>query len=656
MNGRFAGGLLAMLLASGAAQAAAVDLRSPDGRVTARFEMVPGRGVSYALRYAGETVIAPSPAGLLFTTGPDAAPAPAAGLRLLGSEHREGRDRYRPAHGKVAAVDHGYDEAVLHLAAADGRRIDLVARAYDAGFAFRFLLPAGGPGGFVGGEETRFAFPADYACTGLNLGRFENSHEGEFDDVAASHIHAHSLYDAPLVCRTGTATFALAESDIEGFPGAYFSGRADGGLGVETRLTPAPGAAEPAIATGAAAVRTPWRVVMLADRPERLIESTLIDDLATPARFAADAEWIKPGKASWDWWSGPMVPKPGFDTATYRRFIDLAAALHLPYTLIDEGWAKGAGGGGRVRPDSDITQTAPGIDMPGLVAYARARGVGLWLWANWKAMDRQMAEALPLYARWGIKGIKVDFMDRQDQGIVDFYHKLLGAAAAQHLMVDLHGAFAPRGLERTYPNFMTQEGVMGAEYNKWTRRITAHHNVSLAYTRGLLGPMDYTPGGFRNVTPAAFEPRVVGPEVMTTRAQQLALYVVYLSPFACLSDAPSAYLDSAGKPFPGVDFLMKVPTSWDETRGIAGAFGHYVAVARRSGKAWYVGAITDETARRISIPTDFLGGGRWTVRQWSDGATPEALGVTTTTITAGTPIPAALAGSGGTALIFEPAS
>lgn len=651
---------LAMAACATTAHAQApLSLHSPDGRVVVNVGLGSDGALAYDVGYSGKPVIASSPVGLVLTGGgPGDAGAGRLmnGLRILATDRREGHDAYTPIHGKTSRVDDAYSEITVHAQETTGRmrKVDLVLRAYDAGAAFRMIIPPqeGLARVRVANETTRFAFPENYNCLGLNLGQYYNSHEGEFDPIQARFIRPHHLFDTPLVCRTANLTFALAESDLENYAGAYFSGRGDGGLGVDINLTPWPNTYGVAVdaAVPANGFRTPWRVVMIADRPEKLIESNLIDDLAAPSRIA-DTSWIKPGKAAWDWWSGPLAPNAGHDNATYKLFIDFAARFGLPYMLIDEGWAKGAGGGGAVRPDSDVTQTAPGVDMPGLVAYAAKKKVGLWLWLNWKALDKQMADALPLYEKWGIKGIKVDFMDREDQAMVDFYHKLLSAAAAHHLMVDLHGAYAPRGLERTYPNFVTQEGVMGAEYNKWSRRETATHNVSLAYSRGLLGPMDYTPGGFRNVAPAQFEPRDVGPEVMTTRAQQLAMYVVYQSAFASLADAPSAYETPDFKPVPGADFLKIVPTSWDETRAIAGEFGHYVVVARRKGNQWFVGAINDETARGVAIPLDFLGPGKWTADTWIDGATPSDVRTGHQPLTARTMM-LNLASGGGAALVF----
>jgi alpha-glucosidase len=229
-------------------------------------------------------------------------------------------------------------------------------------------------------------------------------------------------------------------------------------------------------------------------------------------------------------------------------------------------------------------------------------------------MADQMDQALPLYARLGLKGVKVDFMDRNDQEMVAFYHRLLSKAAQHRLLVDLHGAYPPTGLARTYPNLLTQEGVMGAEYNKWSSRVTATHNVTLPYTRMLLGAMDYTPGGFHHASPASFEARNTLPSVQTTRGHGLAMYVVYDSPLVSLADTPDAYVDQ-----PGLEFLRFVPTSWDETRFIVGEVGEFIVLARRSGDQWFVGAMTNEAARRLLVPLSFLPPGRFTAAIYGDG-------------------------------------
>jgi hypothetical protein len=264
-------------------------------------------------------------------------------------------------------------------------------------------------------------------------------------------------------------------------------------------------------------------------------------------------------------------------------------------------------------------------------------------------LDPIMEKGLAYLAAQGIAGINVDFMDRDDQQMVRWYEKLLDSAARHKLMVELHGAFVPRGLARTYPNFITQEGVLGSEYNKWSRRVTATHNVMLAYTRAMLGPMDYIPGGFVNVSPAEFEPRWVLPMVQTTRAHNLSMFVVFESPWTSLQDSPDTYRANPA----GFDFIREVPTSWDETRFIAGEVGQYIAIGKRKGDLWYIGAMNGDSARKVSLPLSFLGGGSWTAELWLDGDRPDAIRRDSRRVTAADRLEIDLAGTGGAVAVLR---
>jgi alpha-glucosidase len=646
-------GFAAMLPPAAAAAAEPLTLASPNGQVTARIGLNDAAQPTYELSYGGRVVLARSALGLAFERYRQLSP----GMAIEGIRRRSGEDRY-PLIGKAAQADDSYDELTVSFAETGGerRRLDIVFRAYDGGFAFRYVVP---PQPNLrrlrlAGEVTEYAFPADYACQALNIGRFGTSHEGEFDPVRAAQMRYHNLFDLPVVCETGGGgpAVAFAEADLSDYGGLYLSGRETGALGLQARLSPRPD--DPAIAVaasvGEAGVRSPWRIVLLGDRLADLIGSTLITSLNPPAE--GDFSWVKPGKYAWDWWNGPTlaaVKQPGMNDETLKAFIDFAGSSGLEYMLVDDGWYLNSGGGATVLPGADNLKSIGAIDLPGLVRYAAGRKVGLWLWVHWKLLDANMEQALPLYAKLGIKGIKVDFMDRDDQEMVAFYHRLLKLAAANRLMVDLHGAYPPRGLVRTYPNFLTQEGVFGAEYNKWTRRVTARHNVDLALTRMLLGPMDYTPGGFRNVAPADFVPEPVTPLVQTTRGQALAMYVVYDSPFQGVSDSPDNYRGQ-----PGFDFVRAVPAAWDETRGLAAVRGEQVAIARRKGRSWYVGAMTNEAARTIEVPISFLAPGRYVATIWQDGASPANVTRETREVAPGDTIALKLAPSGGAAIAIVP--
>jgi alpha-glucosidase len=642
--------LVAAFCLSHRAHAETLRLDSPQQRATLEFTLSDDGQPRYAVRYAGHEVLDASPLGI------DLQGAPKSRRWMLqGSTETAHDSTYTLPVGKTRQARDRYRELRVALADAQGARMDVVFRAYDDGIAFRYVLPKAGQVR-IRNELTGFNFPRDYACWALNLGRFGTSHEGEYDPVDASKLRPHNLLELPLVCRVDAdgTTLAIAEADLRDYAGLYLTGREEGGLGVSAKLSPRLDQPQLAVSldAGDRDVATPWRVVMLGATPGVLIESTLIENLNPPS-VIADTSWIRPGKSAWDWWSNrraPDVPNAGMNTATIQRYIDSAHDLHLEYMLIDDGWYHGSSGDGQYHTDADILRAIPQIDLPGLIEYARKRDVGIWLWAHWRALDAHMDEAMAWYQRMGVKGIKVDFMDRDDQQMVDFYHRLLAKAAQHRLLVDLHGAYRPTGLARTYPNYLTQEGVLGAEYNKWSRRITATHNLTLPFTRMLLGPMDYTPGGFRNVAPADFQPRYDAPMVMTTRAQQLAMYVVYDSPFVGVSDSPDAYEGAEG-----VQFLRDVPASWDETRVLEGAIGEHIAIARKHGRDWYLGAMSNEQARTLTLPLDFLGKGRWRATLYLDGEAPDRVKVETREVTAGdAPLVLSLAGSGGAAVRFTP--
>lgn len=631
----------------------AQSVSSPDGQIAVTLGTNAAAQPTYRVAVAGREVVAPSMLGLEFERYAKLSN----GLKVTGVDRRRGEDRYTLRAGKTSSVAERYNEIVVHLAEPDGkaRRLDVIVRAYDSGTALRYVVPTQPnlTSLRIVNELTQVAFPADYDCTGLNLGSFGTSHEGEYDPVKASAIRRHNLYELPLVCRTGDGepTLAFAEADVTDWPALYLTGTETGALGIEAKLSRR--IDEPAIAVKAdvgSGVRSPWRVIMVGANPGALIENTLLTSL-NPAPNG-DFSWVKPGKTAWDWWSGPIlagVPKAGTNDATIRGYIDFAQSLRLPYMMIDDGWYVNSGDGGTLNPGADPTRPIAAVNLPALVEYGHKRGVGLIVWIHWKLLDTDMERILAQVEAWGIKGIKVDFMDRDDQEMIAYYHRLAEATARHHLLLDLHGATHPWGMTRTWPNFLTQEGVLGAEYNKWTRRITARHNVTLAYTRMLGGPMDYTPGGYRNRTPATFAPHPVGPEVQTTRGQTLAMYVVYESPLESIADSPDAYRGQ-----PGLDFLAAVPATWDETRFLTGELGEHIAVARRSGRTWYIGAMTD-AARTITLPLGFLGTGRYRARTWTDGATPTDLVTATRAVTARDALTLTLAASGGAAAIVEPA-
>lgn len=624
---------------AGAKPISRLSLCSPNGRIEVLVDLYADAGLAYSVAFDGKPLIVPSPLGLRLCEGR----VLSHGLRI-SSVAKDSVDRhYTLIVGKVRRARDRCNQFRLELEetrpARDRHKFQLTFRAYDDGVAFRYRLRRRHrrEALLIEDELTCFNFADDHGCWGLSLARFDTGHEGEFRFMRATTIGEGDLLDVPLVCGTEAAVFAIAEADLNDYAGMYLRGRGKPAPGVQIRLSPR--LDDPTVAVHGrpgSDLLSPWRVLMIADRPGDLICSTIMTSLNPPSRIK-DPRWIQPGKYAWDWWSGGVVTgvePPGMNDAVIEDFIDFAAETGLQYMLIDAGWYVG-----------DVTRCIPAIHLPALVDYGRRRNIGLFVWVHWKALDAQMDEALALYQHLGLKGIKVDFMDRNDQEMVAFYHRLLVKAARHRLLVDLHGAYPPTGLSRTYPNLLTQEGVLGAEYNKWGARVTATHNVTLPFTRMLLGPMDYTPGGFRHVDPRDFVARNELPLVQTTRGHALAMYVVYDSPLVSLADTPDAYRGQAG-----MDFLRAVPTSWDETRVLAGDIAEFVVIARRSKGGWFVGAMTNEAARTVKVPLDFLGSGQFIARIYADGDTPSALAITERTVDRRDTIEMRLAPSGGGAI------
>ena len=401
----------------------------------------------------------------------------------------------------------------------------------------------------------------------------------------------------------------MTEANLTDYAGMYLAG-VEGEPGtLAARLSPLPGREDGAKVLGKAPHASPWRVLMVADDPGRLIESHLVFHLSDPPAIA-DTSWIRPGKTTFPWWNGYVLDgvdfEPGVNTATMKHYIDFCAEHGIPYHSLDGldiAWY-----GGPIQPEgpTDVTRAAPSIDLPELLRHAKAKGVRLRLWMHWKALKPQIDEAFRTYEAWGIEGVMVDFMDRDDQEMVRFYHEMAEKAAKHHLTLTLHGAYKPTGMERTWPNVLTYEAVLNQEYNKWqppgVRGTPPEHNLDVAFVRMLAGPLDYHQGGMRSVLPEDYQFRDKAPPVQGTRGHQLAMYVVYQNHLPMLADSPSAYRGQ-----PGLEFLTQVPTTWDETRVLHAEVGRCLVIARRKGDAWYLGGMTAAQGRELDLPLGFLG-------------------------------------------------
>lgn len=641
-------------------------LVSPDGRT--RVTIGADGELRWSVDRGGQPVLLDAPLGLEFK----GAPPLGRGLVVSGEERREIDGTWKPVYGKRSVVRDHARELTLHLVegAAPKRRLEVIVRAYDDGVALRSLLPRqdGLDALVLTREATHFRFPGDPTVWAADYGGFASSQEGQFTRKRVSSIGTNATAATPMLVQVRpTCWAAITEAELVDWPGMYLAGTPPpaaalkgtrrGGEGsssfsttLVTRLSPLRNDPDHALVRATAPHACPWRVLMLGERPGDLIQSDLVANLSAPCAIA-DTRWIHPGKCAWDhWWSGDVK----MDTATMNEYVQFAADMDFPYQLVDWQWY-----GSFAKPDSDITHVNPHLDMEELRRFAKERGVRLLVWLHSADVDRklragQLDDAFALYERWGLAGVKIDFMDRDDQEMVNWYHTVIAKAAAHHLLVDFHGAYKPTGTQRTWPNQITREGVLGEEYDKFSKLCTPEHDCTLPFTRMLAGPMDYTPGGFLNRSRARWR-QTTPTEVQGTRCHELAKFVIFDSPLTVLCDDPVHYRGQVG-----VEFLKRVPTTWDETKAPDGAPGEFVVMARRSGHDWFLGAMTNWDPRTLSSPLTFLGPGRWTAHLWRDApdAGEEATHALEETreVTSQETLSIPLASGGGLAVWFTPAA
>jgi alpha-glucosidase len=573
-------------------------------------------GLRYAVEFHGKRLMETSGLGLELAGQPALGPD----MRRTAAQPESVDESYTIPVGKTRTVRDHYNGVRADFENAQGLKLTIEARAFDDGVAFRYVVPEQPllKQVRIAHEMTEFTYAKDATTYPLILDGFQSSYEDEYQVRQVSGLHPDWLIGLPYLAEEpGLGWVAITEADIDNYAGTYL--RKDKSfLSLRVRTELSPRVDEPGVAVETATpFSSPWRVLMIGDEPGRLIESNIVLNLNPPSKIA-DTSWIRAGKSAWDWWSGPVAPganfKPGSNTATMKHYIDFASASGFPYMLIDAGWAVTHRSGPEdYVSQADITKVTPEIDMPELLRYAKEKNVRLWLWAHWTSVDKSMDQAFPMFEQWGIAGVKIDFMNRDDQQMVGFYHRVVESAAAHHLMIDFHGAYKPDGLRRTWPNLVTREGVMAKEYLKFSARTTPTHDATLPFTRMLAGPMDYTPGAFGNSNREKFEVRNLMPMGLGTRAHELALFVVFESPLEMVSDYPERY--QGQKEF---DFIKRVPSTWDEVHAIGGRPAEWIALARRSGRDWYVGSLTNWDERNVKVPLSFLGEGKYVAEIYAD--------------------------------------
>ena len=614
--------ILFSLTAAGVADAQSsgpnpLQVASPNGQIV--FVLSPASlgkaALTYSVTFHNKPLIDPSELGLDLQGQPALGP----GMHSVGAKPASVDESYTIPVGKTKEVRDHYNSVTADFEDESGIRLSLEVRAFDDGVAFRYVVPQQGSIDkvLITGERTQFRYSKDATLYPLVLKGFQSSYEDDYQMRAVSGLHPDWLVALPLLAEVpGTGWVAITEANIDNYAGMYL--RSDKPLHtLKATLSPKVDAPDVAVDTKTP-FHTPWRVLMIGDTPGRLIESNIILNLNPPSKIA-DTSWIRAGKSAWDWWSGDAATgvsfTPGMNTATLKHYIEFASDSGFPYMLIDAGWAAPTPTAkpGDYADPADITHFNPAVDLPELLRYAKEKNVRIWLWSHWTSIDKYMDQAFPLFEQWGVAGVKIDFMNRDDQWMVDWYHRVVEKAAEHHLMIDYHGAFKPDGLRRTYPNLITREGVMGKEYSKWSDRVTPIHNTTLPFTRMLAGPMDYTPGAFNNTNLENFIARNVMPMSLGTRAQELALYVVFESPLEMVSDYPEQY-----KGQQAFDFIKQVPATWDEVHVIDGLPMRYITLARRSGNDWYVGSLTNWEERNTRVPLNFLGDGKYVAEIYAD--------------------------------------
>jgi alpha-glucosidase len=642
------------------AQSRPVEVSSPDHRITLRFSVQSGKGqesgqdgqLMYSVNFHDKQVFENSALRLELANQPPLGAA----VHIADSTPGSGVDDYTLLAGKTSAVHDAYNSLTVHAAesANPERKFDIEARVYNDAVAFRYHVPeqVALSRYQLTQEDTEFRPVMDASVWALRLPNYQSAYESEYVPSVLSGlsnqggVSSYILNGAPMLMHMpGVGWTAVGEADLEGNAAMYLENPTGNWTGhyIVSKISPPVDGNGPAV-DASLPHNTAWRVILLADTPGELVESNVFTDLNPPNRVA-DTSWIHPGKASWNWWDGDLGPdgKSAYTTENMKYYVDFAAQSGFPYMMLDAGWS-----------GNDITKMRGNVDIPELVQYAAKNNVKVWIWLYSKSVAAQMQEAFPLYEKWGVAGVKIDFVLRNDQEGIKWYYDVARLAAEHHLMVDFHGATQPWGIQRTYPNVLDYEAVLGLENNKAGRRDGPVNRVTFPFTRMLSGPMDYTPGGFDSVTPEEFVARDKAPMVMGTRAQQLALYVIFEEPLAMVSDVPSAYANQ-----PSFQFIKDVPTSWDATRVLNGEPGEVVTIARRHGDAWYLGSATNWTPRDLRVPLTFLGGGRYKAEIYEDAPdsaqSPKHVTIRQQIVRSTDTLNLSLASGGGCAIRFVPA-
>lgn len=627
-------------------------LTSPGGDIVFNCKLS-NKNVVYSVAFKGKTIVDYSPLGLQFNND-----GSAAAFKINKPVFRDTTEDYELVVGKAKKIHSHYREVTIPIEETNSPywKIKLIVRAFDDGIAFRYEIPQQEKSSdfTLLNENTAFRLAGDPQVHALLLPNYTSSHEGFYTHEPLSTITDDTLMDMPVLFEfPGKIYLAITEAALLDYAGMYLA-KHDGML--MSKLSPLPG--QTAIKVKAALPHnSPWRVLLLSDRIGSLIESNMITDLNEPCKIK-DVSWIKPGKTTFPWWNGNVTPDtlnaPGNNFVTAQYYIDFCARNNLQYhSVVEYGlhqWYTDDGVGFQPGPHADVTRPVPGLDMKEICDYAEQHGVGVRVWVHFYALYPRLDSAFAIFEKWGLKGMMVDFMDRDDQQMVNMQTEILEKAAAHHLHIQFHGAYKPTGLSRTYPNEFTREGTLNYETDKWDPNgLSPDHDINIPFTRMLAGSTDYHLGGFRAVPKEQFKTQYTRPLMLGTRCHMLGMYVVLENYLQMVCDYPAAYEGEKG-----FEFIKEVPTTWDETKVIDAEANKYICIARKKDNDWHIGAINNHEARTISIPLKFLEDGRYSAEIYSDTRDtdryPNHLDIATKTVSKDDVLKLYMAGGGGLAV------
>lgn len=582
-------------------------VKSPNSQLSVNVET--GKNTTYSVVFKGKTIINPSPISMTFDNGI----VIGRNMKVVNVENfSEDKTIIPVVRQKSDKIQDTYNEMVLN---AD--KYSIRFRVYDDGLAYRFHTNFSDSVKVLS-EEATFCFPEDYNTLFPEERTMLSAQQPLFKPMKLSEIATDKFCSTPMLIKLDDqARLFISESDLESYPGMFLKKQGKyemagkyAAVSLEDRKTDDrqifPTKRADYIAHVNGTRNFPWRAMIVAENDANLVTNQLIYKLAPESE--GDFSWVKPGKIAWDWYNALILTgvdfKCGINNDTYKYYIDFASKYGLEYVVIDDGWSEAW----------DVTKTIPEINMEELVAYGKKKNVDLILWVSWAPFREKIDEAFDLFQKWGIKGIKMDFMNRDDQEMVDFYYEVARKAVEHKMLVDFHGAYKPTGWLRTFPNVLSSEGVAGLENHKWGSFVTPEHNVTLPFTRMVAGPMDYTPGAMKNLHEKDHKVWFNLPASVGTRCHQLGMYVVYESPLQMLADSPSAYYKEPSC----MEFLSQVPVVWDETRVLKASVGEYIVVARRSGNTWFIGGMVGKKGQKFDLNLDFIKGNK-TMTSWEDG-------------------------------------